>query len=227
MLITEEIYHILNRGVEERVIFKNKRDYERFLITVFESNDINLSSEHREERWNNNKISAQKQTKPLVEILCFCLMPNHFHIVVKQIVDRGIAKFMQKVGNSYTKYFNIKNNRKGSLFMSRYKNVHVNKDSQLEHLISYIHANPLDLIASEWRIGKIKDIKKAREFLENYVWSSYLFYAKGKTQELIRKMINSKMVNAFYPAKGDHFEYISSWAVRNSNDPSTLNVGFD
>lgn len=223
MLATGEIYHLLNRGVEERVIFKNKRDYERFLITVFESNNINSFPGHRSERWgNNDMISIQKQIKPLVEILCFCLMPTHFHIAAKQLVDGGIAKFMQKVGNGYTKYFNIKNKRKGSLFMSRYKSVHVDKDSQLRHLIAYVHANPLDLTAPEWREGEIRNIKEAKEFLNNYIWSSYPFYANREGLELTRRIVNSEIVEAFYPSKIEHFEYISSWSTR--NNPSTFNV---
>ena len=222
MLITGEIYHLLNRGTEDRVIFKDRRDYERFLITIFECNDINSLPENKQNRHRRceNRIFSQEPNKPLVEILCLCLMPNHFHIAVKQAVDGGISKFMQKLGNSYTKYFNIKNNRKGSLFMSRYKSVHVGKDSQFEHLISYIHANPLDLVMPEWREGKIKNPNKARNFLENYVWSSYPFYENGKILELIRQIIKPKMVNAFYPKKGDHFDYISSWSAR----CSTLNV---
>jgi putative transposase len=172
---------------------------------------------------NGNIIFRQKQIKPLVEIMCFCLMPNHFHIAIRQLVDGGIAKLIQRVGNSYTKYFNIKNGRKGSLFMARYKSIHINKDSQLRHLISYIHANPLDLVAPEWRGGKIKNQNKARNFLENYIWSSFPFYTKGEGRELIHRMIKPGLIKTFYPAKKDHFEYIFSWSGRNNNS-STLNV---
>lgn len=226
MLITEEIYHLLNHGVEDRSIFNDKRDYERFLMTIFECNSLDSALGHRQRRYKIGKISTENPVEPLIEILCFCLMSNHFHIATKQLVDGGISKFMQKLGNSYTKYFNIKNNRKGSLFMSRYKSVHVNKDSQLQHLISYIHANPLDLVAPKWRTGRIKNIKKAKNFLENYNWSSYPFYAKGRGLEIIRQTINPKVVCDFYPAKKDHFEYISSWAGRNKEN-TTFNVALE
>ncbi|MEK7575614.1 MAG: transposase [Patescibacteria group bacterium] len=217
MLVTGEIYHILNKGTENRIIFQNKRDYERFLLTIFECNDINLSSENRHRRCKNKDFNKNK-TQPLAEILCFCLMPNHFHIVARQLVDNGISKFMQRLGNSYTKYFNIKNNRKGSLFMARYKNVHVNNDSQVKHLIAYVHANPLDLSMPEWRLGKIRDFEKARDFLENYNWSSYVFYSRGEASDLVSQILNKGALNDFYSEKEDYFYTIKSWSGRYFED---------
>lgn len=213
MLVTGEIYHVLNRGTENRVVFQNKRDYERFLITLFECNstDLNFKNRYRIDLSKGNKKSPED---PLVEILCICLIPNHFHIAVRQLVDGGIAKLMQRVGNSYTKYFNIKNNRKGSLFMSRYKSVHIKTDSQIRHLITYIHANPLDLIMPKWRLGKIKDYKKLKDFLENYIWSSYPFYSCGGGIDLISQIINPKIVNMFYPRRKDYFDAIRLWSSR-------------
>lgn len=215
MLATGEIYHVLNKGIENRLIFQNKRDYERFLTTLLECNDVNLSPDikHRRRRIDEENINIKKK-KPLVEILCFCLMPNHFHIALKQVVDGGVAKFMQRVGNSYTKYFNIKNNRKGSLFMSRYKSVHVSSDSQIRHLITYIHANPLDLYMPLWRTGKIKNLRKAKDFLENYTWSSYQFFTGQEGLGLIKEIIKPKIVNIFYKDKKNHFGAIISWSSR-------------
>lgn len=215
MQVTGEIYHVLNRGVESRVIFNNKRDYQRFLITLLECNSTDSDAKNRHRKINNRieNILVPSENK-LVDILCLCLMPNHFHLAVKQIVDGGVAKFMQRVGNSYAKYFNIKNNRKGPLFISRYKSVHVSTDIQIRHLIIYIHANPLDLIMSKWRQGEVKDFKKAREYLENYKWSSYLFYAKDGNKSFASRIINPEMVNIFYPDKRDQLEAIKSWSKR-------------
>lgn len=215
MLITEEIYHLINRGTDSRIIFKNTQDYERFLLTLLECNNVNnlYNVKHRNRRHNKETINT-KEIQRFVEILCISLLPNHFHIVVKQLVDGGISKLMQRVGNSYTKYFNIKNSRKGSLFMSRYKSVHVNTDTQIRHLITYVHANPLDLITPEWRNGEIQNHKKAKEFLENYKWSSYLFYSKGNGLDLISQIISREMVDIFYPYKKDHFKEIYSWSGR-------------
>lgn len=107
-LATGAIYHIINRGVEERVVFQNKRDYERFLLTIFECNSsdsINRNRYRRIENKQKKKILHSSQNNPLVEILTLSLMPNHFHIAVKQLVDNGIAKFMQRICISYAKYF--------------------------------------------------------------------------------------------------------------------------
>ena len=213
MLVTGEIYHLFNKGIEGRIIFQNKRDYERFLLTLFECNDINPSPDNRHRRHKDRNVSKDKK-RPLVEILCFCLMPNHFHMAAKQLADGGIAKFMQRIGNSYTKYFNIKNNRKGSLFMSRYKNVHVSTDSQIRHLITYIHANPLDLIMPSWRAGKTKDFRKVKEFLKDYSWSSYPFYALNKNFDLIPDIIESKTTKMFYSNKEEYFDAIQLWSSR-------------
>lgn len=176
MQVTGEIYHILNRGVESRVIFNNKRDYQRFLITLLECNSTDLDTRNRYRKVDNKieNIPGPSEDR-LVDILCLCLIPTHFHLAVKQLVDGGIAKLMQRVGNSYAKYFNIKNDRKGTLFMSKYKSVHVSTDTQIRHLIVYVHANPLDLIMPEWRKGEMKDFEKAKKYLEAYEWSSYLF----------------------------------------------------
>lgn len=213
MLITDEIYHILNRGIEDRIIFQNKRDYERFLMTVIECNSLNPASGNRHRRCKR-KSPNNKQKQPLVEILAISLMPNHFHIIAKQLVDGGMAKFMQRLCISYAKYFNIKNNRRGALFISKYKSIHVKKDSQMRHLITYVHANPLDLIMPQWRLGKIKNLKKAKEFLEDYKWSSYPLYAKDEGLDLILQIITKKMVDVFYPKKQDHFEDIRLWSGR-------------
>lgn len=219
---TGEIYHIINRGIEGRIIFNNKRDYERFLLTISECNDSTPSpdNKHRHRRIKKQNPNQQSlthdKTKPLVEILCFSLMPNHFHLAVKQLTDEGIAKFMQRIGNSYTKYFNIKNNRKGSLFMSRYKKVHIKTNSQIRHLVTYIHANPLDLISPEWRLGKLKNFEEAKEYLENYKWSSYPVYTniKNEMSDFILPIIKKDIINDFYSNPEDYFEAITSWSNR-------------
>ncbi len=155
-----QIYHIYNRGVEKRSVFMEDKDYLRFIHDLFEFNDtalvnpsnIRFSSRHPSSvtssqfnqflalRESNTKIKR----KLLVEILVFCLMPNHYHLMVRQLVDDGIVKFMQKLGTGYTNYFNLKNERVGSLFQGRFKAVLVNNESYFTHLLHYIHLNPLE-----------------------------------------------------------------------------------
>ena len=112
------------------------------------------------------------ERKPLVDILAFCLMKNHFHLMLRQRVDGGISEFMHKIGTGYTMYFNKKNNRSGTLFQGKYKSVHTAKENQFRYLPIYIHLNPLDYIYPEWREKEVNETDKAIEYLKNYRWSS-------------------------------------------------------
>lgn len=185
-LLNNEIYHIYNRGVEKRSVFTDERDYSRFMRNLFEFNDANpVFNLGYRFFGNNSKPPLSKPRKPLVEILAFCAMPNHFHLLVKQLTDRGVTEFMRKLGTGYTNYFNQRHTRVGSLFQGTFKASLVDKEPQLLYLPHYIHLNPLDLTMPEWREHKIKDTTKALEFLKTYRWSSYLDYIGQKNFPLI------------------------------------------
>ena len=158
-LVNGEYYHILNRGVAKMPIFTTNRDYIRFIETFryyIDGNvDVGYSKSTREEK------NAMPR-KPIIEIVCYCVMPNHFHFLVKQNEDGGIRNFIRKTTNSYAKYFNIKRKRKGPLFEGKFKAVRIESNEQLLHLTRYIHLNPL--------IGYVtKDLSLHR-------WSSYPEY---------------------------------------------------
>jgi len=114
---------------------------------------------------------------PLVEILAYVLMPNHFHLMVKQITENGVTEFMRKLSTGYTNAFNIKYKRVGPLFQGKYKIAHIKTNRHLLYLPYYIHLNPLDLMDHGWRDGSLKDLKKAKSFLSSYDWSSHRDYA--------------------------------------------------
>jgi len=183
-ITTGEIFHILNRGVDKRNIFLDDHDYFRFIHNLFEFNDpspvFNLGYFLNRNQSIDLRSRYVKRRKLIVEILAFCLMPNHFHLLIRQKEDGGITKFMRKLGIGYAKYFNQKYQRIGALFQGRYKAVPVSRGSHFIHLPYYIHFNPLDLIMPEWRMGKIKNYKKAVKFLESYRWSSHLDYIGKK-----------------------------------------------
>jgi len=169
--ISGNIYHIYNRGVEKRDIFMEDLDYFRFIHDLFVFNNIDAVLPM--------EIQPPKR-KLMVEILAFALMPNHFHLLIRQKEKEGIVKFMQKLGTGYTMYFNQKYERVGSLFQGRFKAVAVLKEKHLLYLPFYTHLNCLDLIEPDWRNGKIENFKKAIKFLESYRWSSYLDYIGKK-----------------------------------------------
>lgn len=158
--VTNQIYHIFNRGVAKLPIFTNKRDYARFLETIYYYRF--QGPKPKFSQLSRFKDSKFEKNKKIVEIFCYCLMPNHYHFLIKQLQDNGISEFISKISNSYTKYFNTKHNRVGPLLQGQFKAVRIEYEEQLIHVSRYIHLNP---IASYL----VKDLK-------TYPWSSYLNY---------------------------------------------------
>lgn len=165
-------------------IFRNESDRYRAIFSLYEFNtlqSIEIRKQRRRRRvakTHGGQSSAARDL--LVEILTFCFMPNHIHLLVRQLKDEGITKFMRKAGTGYASYFNKKYERKGHLFQGRFRAVHIKNEEQLKNVFVYIHTNPLSLIEPRWREEGIRDLERAIEFLENdYRWSSYLDY-RGK-----------------------------------------------
>lgn len=172
-----DFYHILNREVDKRNIFLDEKDYLRFIHDLFEFNDEDyVDTGFRNYRSKNSEPQERKPRKLLVYIHCFVLMPNHYHLLITPIKNNAIPKFMHKLNKGYSRYFNEKYERRGALFESRYKSIRITNEEHFKHLPYYIHLNPLDLIALEWRQRELKDFDQAIEFLENYRWSSHLDY---------------------------------------------------
>ncbi len=172
------ICHIYNRGVDKRNIFLAPSYYRRFLDVVehtltydwpfsrFVHRLENASS--AEDRRHIRDLLENYRCEPLVEIISFCLMPNHYHLTIKQLVKNGISKFMQRLSIAYTKYFNIRNDRSGSLFESGFKTVPVRTEKQLVYVVRYQHMNPISLGL------------KTPEELMDYKWSSLSTYVSKK-----------------------------------------------
>jgi len=188
-----ECYHILNRGNNKQIIFNDDGDRIRFLslallfqapITIPNIRRTLFSVQHPMLNNIENDTIHQIIMNRYAELQCFVLMPNHFHLLVHEIKDGGISKYMQRVLNAYTKYFNIKYGVSGHLFQGSYKAVHINNNEQLLYLSTYIHRNPREL--TNW---------KNKEHL--YPWSSYQDYignnrwGKLLEQDLIRKQFKS------------------------------------
>jgi putative transposase len=200
-LINNEIYHIVLRGVGDALIFKDNGDYFRGIFSLYEFNTTKLITirERRRARLEAKK-TGRGQTPVardlLVEILSFCLMPNHIHLLLKQIKDNGISQFMRKLGTGYAGYFNTKYARKGHLFQGKFRAVHIKNDEQLKNVFVYIHTNPLSLIEPNWKEIGIKNPETAIKFLEDCKWSSYPDYLGKKNfpsvteREFILKIMN-------------------------------------
>lgn len=186
-IAAETVCHVVNRGVDKRRIFLDDKDRLRFIHDLFEFNDTapvnNIFYAFKKAIHPQSKVIARPyivERTPrnfLVEILAFCLMPNHYHLLLKARSDAGVSKFMKKLNMGYARYFNGKYARTGALFQGRYRSVVVERETHLVYLPYYIHLNPLDLITPEWRHHEIRGIKKAQAFLDTYRWSSHLDYA--------------------------------------------------
>lgn len=183
-LVTNEYYHALNRGVASQPIFSSKREYQRAVETFFYyqnktvplkySKFLKLATKRRTKILEN--LRAKRQYR--VEIVCYCLMPNHLHFLLRQTFNEGISKFMSDFANSYTRYFNTKNERRGPLFEGKFKAIRVETDEQLLHLSRYIHLNP-------YSSHVVKNLKN----LEDYPYSSLLEYTQKTKSNFCSKEI--------------------------------------
>lgn len=203
-IATGEIYHVYNRSIAREPIFLSRSDYQRALNiisyyiyqkpTLRFSHYNRLSVEQKQKFLDNLKEKGVKQ----VEILAFCLMPNHFHFLLKEIVPHGISNFIRNFQNSYAKFFNLKNERDGSLFKAMFKAVRIESDEQLLHVQRYIHLNPLTAF-----------ILKDEKALETYPWSSFTLYLDDQT-ELIERTYTDvflKTKEAFKNFTYDQIDY--------------------
>ncbi len=166
-LTNDQHYHIFNRSIAKFVIFNNDDDYLRMkeMLNLYRFADFNykyskfiiLDANHQSAIIHD----ITKKNDLLVEIVAYSLMPTHIHLVLKQVADGGITKFMGKISNSYTRYFNIKHHRKGPLWEDHFRNVLVSRDEQMLHLTRYIHLNAssagLVENPSDWPYSSLKE----------------------------------------------------------------------
>ncbi len=175
---TDEIYHVYNRGVEKRNIFLNEKDHLRFILNLYEFNN-SVPAHNVGYNFERLPIEVRLQyprKETLVEILAFCMMPNHYHLLVKPAKEAGLTDFMRKLGTGYTNYFNLKYNRVGALFQGKFKSVLLKQEAHFQHLPHYMHLNPLDLYIPQWKEQRVEDPEKAIDILTSYRWSSFRDY---------------------------------------------------
>ncbi|MDO8576392.1 MAG: transposase [bacterium] len=168
-----ELYHLLNRGVDKRQIVVDDHDRVRFIHDLFAFNNASLSLNFEQPE---RQLEQRKIHERLVDIHAFCLMGNHYHLLVSEVMEEGIPLFMQKLNMGYSKYFNERHERTGTLWQGKYKKIQVTRDAHFLYIPYYIHLNPLDFVMPEWRDGKVKNASQALKHLGAYRWSSHLDY---------------------------------------------------
>ena len=143
-LITEQYYHIYNRGVDKRDVFMNKNDLNRFILCIKEFNiaePIGNLIDHLKNKTDLDRL--KNEGKPLISIVCYCINPNHFHFIVKQEIDGGISEFFKRLLCAYTVYFNKTHNRCGSLFQGRFKSKMLKNNDYFLKIRPYVNVNYL------------------------------------------------------------------------------------
>ncbi len=145
MLVSGETYHVFNKSIAGYEIFNTDPDYNRITAMLpyykVKHRGVKFSSFIKSENIADSAHTLRSERR--VEIIAYCIMPTHLHLILTQLSDNGISSYMSDVLNSYTRYFNIKHNRKGPLWEGRFKNVLVQTDGHLQHLTRYIHLNPV------------------------------------------------------------------------------------
>lgn len=186
--VENEYYHVYSRGVEKRKIFINSKDYNRFMALLYIMNQdasFIIGNFLRDKKKNLSDILKEKKEKTLVSILGYCLMPNHFHLVLYEHTENGISRFMGKLLTAYSMYFNTKYKRSGPLLTRPFRSEHINNESQYMYIFSYIHLNPISIINKKWKEKGIKNKKGAKEFIERYQFSSYQDFLKNDRLESV------------------------------------------
>jgi putative transposase len=198
ILANGEVYHVFNRSMERKPVFTSKKEYFRALTTVdfyhFANPPLKLSKALILEKEKRIEFFRQlrNQGQQLVEILSYCLMPNHFHFLLRQQLDNGISRFLSNFANSYTRYFNTKYQRTGALFQGIFKAVRIENDEQLVHVSRYIHLNPvLSFLVNE-------------ENLEEYLWSSLPEFLDIEKREIC----STGPILSFFSSKNKYREFV-------------------
>jgi putative transposase len=210
-----EFYHLYGRGVEKRKIFLDANDYKRFISLLYYCNNSDTVVIRDVIKKDSLLDSYILDRDTIINIGAYCLMSNHFHILVKEKTDKGISKFMQKLLTAYTMYFNKKYERVGPLFCGKFQAQHADSDEYLKYLYSYIHLNPLKIFQSSWKDIGINNTKKAESFLCNYKYSSYIDYIgtkRGENNILDNKVFPEYFESCdFYKTVEDAMEYYNTY----------------
>ncbi|MEK9181825.1 MAG: transposase [Patescibacteria group bacterium] len=198
-----EYYHLYNRGTEKRIIFLDRQDYQHFLFLMYVCNTEKSITVRR-----IGEFFDREET--IVDIGAFCLMPNHFHILICEKMKNGISTYMRKLLTGYSMYFNKKYKRTGKLYEGVFKSSHINKDTYLKYIYSYIHLNPAKLIDKNWKENEERNITKLLDYVFSYPYSSLNEYMEEKF-----RIINPTVFPVYFKKPVDHKNELFGWLNTN------------
>ena len=213
-------YHIYNRGVDKRKIFIHTHDYLRFVMALYlfnNSEPVDIANIPKVTPSSEGVTFGNHHRREIVDIGAYCLMPNHFHLLIKSRDAKSLIIFMRKLGTGYAMYFNKKYKRTGRLFENAFKATLIEDDEYLRHSSIYIHMNPLKLSDSQWKENGVSDIRSAHKFLEGYQWSSYQHYLGEKKDNIL----NLDVFPKYFENSNAYKMFIEDWMLnyRYKNPP--------
>jgi putative transposase len=203
----DEFYHAYNRGNDKRFIFMDDHDKDRFQKLLYLCNGT-APLDFRE--LPKGPTFGIARGESLTDIGAYCLMYNHFHLLLHERAEKGISRFMQKLSTAFVMYFNTRHGRSGTLFEGKFKAVHADNDPYLEYLFAYIHLNPVEHIEPTWKEDGLKDITKAKQYLGQYKYSSYQDYQTGFGRPE-STVLNYKAFPEYFQSVRDFDSYHSDW----------------
>ncbi|HBB56713.1 TPA: hypothetical protein DEW47_03415 [Patescibacteria group bacterium] len=204
-----ENYHLYGRGTDKRKIFLKKDDYERFISLLYICNNKDTVHISNLRDSTLEGVLNLKKEDDIVKISAYCLMPNHFHVLVQEIREGGVSKFMQKMMTGYTMFFNKKYERTGSLFESSFKSIHANDDNHLKYLLAYIHLNPVKMVDPHWKENGISNKDKVDDFLKQYKYSSFIDYLGLERKEGL--IIDKNVLPEYFDDTLELRKYLDFW----------------
>ena len=217
-LETGEYYHVFNRAIDDKLLFNNDSDYQRFLLSLELFNTTRrVKIKEALDTGPTGGCSpvgpvlapqAEADTR-LVDIACYTLMTNHYHLLIRQVSENGIYKFIQKLQTGYAGYFNRLNYRRGHLFQNQYHSVKIESNEQLVSVVRYIHLNPLDYCNPLWREGSVKNWDYCFKYLKDYPYTSLRHYLGNEKINLIDDSTANELIQI------DHKIFLQDWATRN------------
>ena len=192
-----EWYHCYTRSVERsldsRNIFKTQADYERFLQALHLANNTTTIRRSDLYKPTHKEILEIPRKDPIVCIGAYCIMPTHFHLLMKEKIEGGISKIMHTVGTAFSMYYNLKHERVGNVFIKPFRSKHVQDQHYLQHVVDYIHLNPVELYEPRWKEGIVNNITKLENNLRSYRFNSLVDYVGSERLE--RVLLDSEAMN--------------------------------
>jgi len=219
--VSGEYYHIYSRTIFNTPEFRDNRSAERLAQSFLIANSTESTRafqflRNHKDATIEDALKIVKKGEKLVDVLCYCIMPDHYHLLIKELKDNNVPNFIRKCNISISKYINIKNNRRGHLFESSFNSKHADTDRYLLHLSLYIHLNPLDFISGkEWRENKLQEWSSAKKKLLDYPWSSLKSYLDDNYEDQI--ISGTEMITDQFKDVKEYELFLQEWSEGSLN----------